>query len=193
MTDSPLELLSTWLKEAKEKSDLVEPWAVTLTTVDAQGQPWSRVVLIKEVTPEGLIFYTNYSSRKARQLETNQKVCLNFFWTQTGRQIAITGTAEKVDRTTSETYWNSRPKDSQISQLISHQSQALNSYEKLQQLHQKTTEEFKDKQIPCPDNWGGYNIRPSTIEFWIAHPDRLHDRVYYQKNSSQWQAQRLYP
>jgi len=191
--DNPVEQFKLWIEQAI-KSESPEPNAMTLATVDSIGQPSARIVLLKEITKEGFIFYTNYSSKKAQDMEVNENVAVVFNWLELQRQVRIEGSITKISREHSEKYFHSRPRKSQIGAVVSAQSSTIASRQvlenKLEQLHQ----EFEGKEkIPMPDDWGGYLISPRTIEFWQGRRSRLHDRLQYTHTNGRWKIQRLSP
>ncbi len=187
----PIEIFSQWFNYAKENLSLLEPTAATLATVDSDGQPSCRVILIKEFSPEGFVFYTNYDSPKAQDIQNNKNIALLFYY-DLGRQIRIQGTAKKVSDTISDKYFHSRPRASQIASSASLQSQPLNAYEDFSKRVSELESKYPDK-IPRPENWGGYIIEPSRFEFWVRGEHRIHDRVVYQKKGDNWSKTRLYP
>lgn len=182
-----------WLGEAIE-SELPEPNAMTLATVGTDGAPSARVVLLKEVD-EGFVFYSNYESRKAHELAANPRATLNFLWLELERQVRIVGQVRKVSRATSEAYFHSRPRASQIGAWVSPQSQRIESREVLEARQRELEKRFADTDpIPLPDNWGGYRLLPQRLEFWQGRPSRLHDRLLYEKQADgNWQRSRLAP
>lgn len=194
-TRKPGELLKSWFNEACEKADNPETQgtAMTVSTVDADGRPTARVVLLKEFTEKGFVFFTNYDSKKGQDLKSNPKISVNFHWPHLGRQVHVSGTVTKTSREASENYWNSRPRDSQISQCISEQSRPLAAGTVLEDLYDAFAKEWKDQSIPCPSNWGGYEVTPSSYQFWVARPNRLHERVEFIWDSNQWQPRQLHP
>lgn len=213
----PFEILKTWLKEAEAHPGIKEPYAMVLSTLNyGQARWWgfswlaflgvavprvsSRVVLLKEVTEDSLIFYTNYKSVKARQMRKTSgagSVALNFYWEVLGRQIRLEGTVRKTSKDKSLQYWSTRPFESQISQFVSKQSRVLNQPEDLKQEWEQAKKQFYGKkQVPCPAHWGGYAFTPALMEFWVDKPHRLHDRVRFIKKqwpSKSWESCRLYP
>ncbi len=191
-SDDPFKVFETWLTQAKAHSGIREPLAMTLSTA-VKDQPSSRVVLLKEIKDKGFIFYTNYQSEKGKQLKLNPKAALNFYWDPLALQCRIQGLIHAVDRATSEAYWNSRARGSQISQWISHQSEIAESREQLQGLVQKAEEKFKGVPVPCPEHWGGYILHPENLEFWIGLESRLHDRFVFKKQDHDWLSLRLFP
>jgi len=171
-----------------------EPGAMSLATVDAQGQPWQRMVLLKLFDAEGFVFFTNYSSRKAKQIEANNRVSLLFPWQELGRQVKVTGTAEKVPTAESMRYFATRPRGSQIGAWASHQSQVVKSRAMLDAMFDEVKHRFLDGEVPLPSFWGGYRVVPETIEFWQARDSRLHDRFIYRRDAdSAWGIERLAP
>ncbi len=181
-----------WLDDAL-KSEQKEPTAMVLSTVDSDFQPHSRVVLLKDLTSEGLCFYTNYESNKAHQLHTNNRVAVLFFWESLERQVRITGSVEKLSEEVSASYFASRPIDSQLGAWASPQSKVIEN----KQILDEAFEFYKHKfgaNIPKPPHWGGYLIRPNAIEFWQGRPNRMHDRLLYTKSESkEWSISRLAP
>jgi pyridoxamine 5'-phosphate oxidase len=170
-----------------------EATAMTLSTVAKTGAPSSRVVLLKGLTETGFVFYTSYSSKKASEIAANSLVALNFYWPQTFKQVKIVGSITKTSREVSEQYWNSRPKESQISQALSDQSQPIDSRAELEKRHNDLLAQYQSKDLPCPENWGGYEVSPSRVEFWIGTVNRLHDRLVAEKTNENWSWTRLQP
>ena len=192
MPESPFTVLEDWLKTALDKK-LKEPNAFTISTVVDQ-QPDSRVVLLRDVSENGLIFYTNYSSKKAKDLEKNPHVAINFFWAELDRQIRIKAKVEKLDTKQSDAYFASRPRESQLGAWASNQSDDLESRERLEKSLAAFEEKFENTdQIPRPDFWGGYLMVPHFFEFWQGRSSRLHDRICYEKSNATWTMKRLYP
>ncbi|MGX5175199.1 pyridoxamine 5'-phosphate oxidase [Aliikangiella sp. IMCC44653] len=193
----PNEQLKLWLEQAAEV-DLVDATAMTLATVNAQGQPSQRVVLLKKLDAEGLVFFTNYQSRKAKDISENPKVSANFAWLPLERQVKIEGVATKISPAESLKYFLSRPKASQVAAWASNQSQSIPSRAFLMTAFERMKQKFAEGEIPLPDFWGGYRIKPSEFEFWQGGGARLHDRFRYSQNAgsqpdSQWQVERLAP
>jgi pyridoxamine 5'-phosphate oxidase len=191
--ENPIKILETWLREAK-KTSLHEPWAMVVSTSSPHGQSSSRVVLLKELKSEGLVFYTNYNSPKGIDIDDNPLVAVNFFWDPLLRQVAIKGKAQKISPEESQNYWSTRPRASQISQSSSRQSQPVKNRETLDESFSQTEKKFEGKEVPCPSHWGGYLVEPHEIEFWIGRPNRFHDRFLFKKETSnQWSRKRLSP
>jgi len=176
------------------QSDLPEPNAMCLATVDSEGQPWQRMVLLKTFDQKGFVFFTNYESRKAQQMKQNNKVSILFPWQAMARQIKITGFAEKVSTTESLSYFLTRPRGSQLGAWASPQSKVITSRAMLEIKLNEIKEKFSHGEVPLPDFWGGYRIKPVTFEFWQSRDSRLHDRFIYQRNEQQgWTIERLAP
>ena len=188
---NPFEQFKQWLQEAIE-SDQLEPTAMVLSTVDEQLQPHSRVVLLKEFTNGQFVFYTNYEGHKAHQMAQNNRVSLNFFWSSLERQVRIEGTVEKISEMVSTSYFKSRPLDSQLGAWTSPQSKVIHSADFLEKQFQYYQQKFGNK-VPKPAHWGGYSVKPHAIEFWQGRANRLHDRLLFTKESSDWTITRLAP
>lgn len=189
----PIKQFERWYGETCE-TDQPEPSAMILATVDKEGQPLQRTVLLKSFDEQGFIFFTNYSSRKAQHIEENNKVSILFPWYSMGRQVKITGTAEKIPTAESLKYFLSRPRGSQIGAWTSHQSKVVKNRALLDGMFDEMKQKFANGDIPLPSFWGGYSIEPSMIEFWQARDSRLHDRFNYTKNDSgDWSHSRLAP
>lgn len=186
----PIGFFKQWLDAAIE-SKVEEPTAFTLSTTDDHGDPVSRVVLLKEVTENGLVFFTNYSSQKGKNIDANHNVYLNFFWPELERQVRIKGIAEKLENEENDKYFYSRPITSQAGAIVSHQSQIIEESEDLQKAVDKLISE--PERIIRPNNWGGFLITPSYFEFWQGRPSRIHDRLAYSKLGTRWKKSRLSP
>lgn len=190
---SPFDFFNIWLNESIEKKTN-EPTTMHLSTVNADGKPSGRIVLLKEFSDAGFVFFTNYESRKASDLNSNNSASLTFFWPELYRQVRIEGTVEKVTPEDSDKYFQSRPRGSQIAALASQQSKILKSRIELDSIVEKLTLEYKNKPLIRPKSWGGYILRPNRIEFWQGRENRLHDRVcYILNNSHDWNIVRLFP
>jgi pyridoxamine 5'-phosphate oxidase len=184
----------TWLDEAIA-AHLDEPTAVTLATVGANGQPTTRVVLLKGLPDDaGFLFYTNYESRKGQELAAHPLAALNFFWPGLERQVRVEGRVEKAPQTLSEEYFQSRPRASQVGAWASPQSQVIASREVLEAREREMEERFANENpLPLPPHWGGFILRPQRLEFWQGRPSRLHDRIVYERVGEEWQRSRLAP
>lgn len=189
----PIKQFESWYTETCA-TDIPEPTSMILATVDEQGQPWQRTVLLKTFDEKGFVFFTNYSSRKAQHIATNNKVSLLFPWHPLGRQVKVTGTAKKIPTAESLKYFLSRPRGSQIGAWASHQSKVVKNRALLDAMFDEMKHKFVDGEIPLPSFWGGYRIEPKTLEFWQARDSRLHDRFIYSKNdANDWFNERLAP
>ena len=188
----PFRQFDRWFTQAL-KSDYPDANAMTLCTVSASGKPSSRIVLLKEFDSNGFVFFTNYSSAKARDIAENNQVSLLFPWLQVERQIEICGTAKKISERESAEYFHSRPEGSQLGAWASHQSHPIDSREQLMQKLTDVSTQFSGKEIPLPEFWGGYRVSPETIEFWQGRENRLHDRFEYRLKEDHWDLQRLQP
>jgi pyridoxamine 5'-phosphate oxidase len=191
--DDPFKQFEKWFQQACN-TELLEPNAMTLSTVNADGQPFMRTVLLKYFDEKGLVFFTNYESRKAKQIENNNKVSILFTWLPLQRQVHITGTAEKVSTTESLQYFSSRPRGSQLGAWTSQQSSIVSSRQLLLMQFEQIKQKFMDGEIPLPDFWGGYRVVPNSFEFWQGCTNRLHDRfLYTYKDDQAWDIHRLAP
>ncbi len=190
---NPIEQFDHWFDEAL-KSGIYEPNAMTLATASTDGKPAARIVLLKGFNQDGFVFYTNYLSRKGKELAKNPVVALVFFWPELERQVRIEGTIEKVSKETSEKYFQSRPKESQIGALASPQSQVIEDRNLLEKNWKELEKKYADQEIPKPSFWGGYLVKPQVIEFWQGRSSRLHDRIVYRKaDKNNWKIVRLAP
>jgi pyridoxamine 5'-phosphate oxidase len=189
----PLRQFEMWLQEAAA-ANLPEPNAMTLATATPDGQPSARMVLLKGFDASGFTFFTNYESRKGRELAANPRAALLFFWPQLQRQVRIEGTVERVSESESDAYFRSRPLGSRLSAWASAQSEVIADRAVLEERVRDLMQRFPDGDVPCPPYWGGYRVRPVTIEFWQGRPDRLHDRLRYQRVQPEgWCIERLSP
>ena len=188
---NPIRQFEAWLQDA-QAADLKEPTAMVLSTVGPAG-PSGRVVLLKEVTENGFVFYTNYDSRKGQEIKTNPNCALTFYWAELERQVRIEGRAEIVAREKSEKYFKSRPRASQLGALASQQSTVIASRAELEQRVRDLEAQYSE-DVPMPRNWGGFSVQPQQIEFWQGRANRLHDRILYRKNGEGgWRKERLSP
>jgi pyridoxamine 5'-phosphate oxidase len=192
LNPDPVAQFSEWFIQATAL-EVHEPNAATLATVDESGMPYQRTVLLKYYDKDGFVFFTNYSSRKARQLAINPRASLLFPWITLERQVIIQGHAEKISTAESLRYFTSRPRESQIGAWVSNQSEVITSRKFLMQKLAEVREKFHHGEIPLPSFWGGYRIAPEAIEFWQGGPARLHDRFLYRKHESAWNIERLSP
>ncbi|MUK25062.1 pyridoxamine 5'-phosphate oxidase [Aliivibrio fischeri] len=192
LPQEPVELFELWLKQAVE-AKLTDPTAMTVATVDENGQPFQRIVLLKHFDKTGFVFYTNLGSRKAQQLEQHSKISLHFPWHPLERQVHITGTAEKLTALENMKYFTSRPKESQIAAWASKQSSRLTARSALEGKYLELKQKFAKGEIPVPKFWGGFRIKIDSIEFWQGGDHRLHDRFLYSKDQNDWQIDRLAP
>ncbi len=188
----PFLLFSQWFDQALQ-SELPEPNAMTLATSDHQGKPSARVVLLKELDNSGFVFYTNYQSRKAQELDMNPHAALVFLWLELQRQVRVEGYVERVGPAESDAYFALRPRDSQIGALASPQSQPVPSARFLEEKFLELKSRFENQTIPRPQHWGGYRLIPMRWEFWQGRMNRLHDRIAYVRQDDKWQLVRLAP
>ena len=191
ITHNPLDQFNNWLQEAI-KNEVPEPNAMVLATVNKDGQPGARNVLLKSADDNGFIFFTNKNSDKASDLKQNPHCTLLFSWLSQHRQVIVKGKAEEISREESNTYFQTRPYGSRISAWVSEQSQVIKNREELE----KKVKEFMDKypeNVPMPDYWGGYLVKPESIEFWQGRPSRLHDRIRFTKKANTWSIERIAP
>lgn len=189
---NPIQQLESWLNEAK-KSQCPDYTAMNVATASVDGQPSSRIVLLKYLKEDGLYFFTNYRSRKGKDLALNNRIAAHFFWPELERQVKIEGMVHKASPDISDYYFKSRPHESQISAIISNQSSEVADRETLDKLWKTELDKWTNQTIERPDYWGGYQIKPTRIEFWQGRPFRLHDRITYQKSIDGWRIKRLSP
>lgn len=189
---NPFVQFERWFADAQTEARIQEPNAMVLASVSPEGQPSARVVLLKDFSEQGLVFYTHYHSRKAKEILATKKVSVVFFWGPLERQIRIEGIASKASPEISDAYFASRPRNSQLGAHVSPQSSVIPDQEYLKKREEELKLTFGDDEIPRPEHWGGIVIVPDTFEFWQGRPSRLHDRIRYKKNQ-QWQYERLAP
>lgn len=193
LLETPFAQFEKWFREAEE-AQLEEPNAMCLATANSHGQPSTRIVLLKDFSEKGLVFYTNYESRKASELDTNPAAAVNFLWLPLQRQVNVTGTIERIEKEDSLRYFLSRPSGSRLGAWASPQSQVVPSRQVLEEKLKALKETYSSAEIPLPDHWGGYRLIPRTFEFWQGRPNRLHDRFRYESDASGiWKAVRLAP
>ncbi len=178
---NPISLFARWFGEA-QAAGLREPNAMTLATATRDGRPSARVVLLKELSEDEFVFYTNYQSRKGRDIETNPNVALSFFWNELERQVRVEGRAERVSPETSEFYYQSRPRGSRLGAWASPQSQPVKDREELESKLAALDAQYPDGNVPMPEFWGGYSVVPTSLEFWQGRPNRLHDRILFSRS-----------
>ena len=190
----PINLFNKWFHEVEDFGGLDEVNAMTIATIGSDGFPKSRVVLLKKYTFEGFIFYTNYDSEKGKAISNNPNICLSFFWHTMERQVIIKGIAEKTTTNISDGYFESRPDGSKLGAIVSNQSEVIPSRTVLEDKLKQLENDFKGKEIPRPDFWGGFLVKPVEVEFWQGRPNRLHDRIRYQlQDDFSWKIDRLSP
>ena len=190
---NPFKQFELWMHQAVE-AEILEPNAMTVSSVSSEGKPSSRIVLLRGFDENGFVFYTNYNSHKGHDMAQNNYACLNFFWPELERQIRIEGNIAKIDQQTSTNYFHSRPRESQIGAWASIQSAVIANRKVVEDAFAQYTQKFKDlEEIPKPEHWGGYNIKPTSIEFWQGRPSRLHDRLRYTEVNGAWKIERLSP
>ncbi|HEY9082923.1 MAG: pyridoxamine 5'-phosphate oxidase [Flavobacteriales bacterium] len=190
---NPFKQYQVWFEEAVS-AQVVDPYAMSVATVGKDMQPSLRLVYLRDISENGFVFYTNYGSQKAEDIAENNKVALNFYWVELERQIRIQGKVFKVSEEMSDTYFNSRPRESQIGAWASAQSTELTSRQVLEEKVIELTKKFENQSIPRPKHWGGYIVQPSKIEFWQGRPNRLHDRlVYTRTETNDWEISRIAP
>ncbi|UAA40076.1 pyridoxamine 5'-phosphate oxidase [Paraneptunicella aestuarii] len=193
LNDDPMEQFQLWLKDAVD-AKLPDPTAMTVATVDAEGQPSQRIVLLKDVSQGGFVFYTNLQSRKALELKGNNRISLHFPWHFLERQVKVCGEAEPLSTMEITKYFLSRPKESQLAAWASEQSRPISTRQMLMTKFEEVKQKFKSGEVPIPSFWGGYRVMPHEIEFWQGGEHRLHDRFVYSKQAdSSWEIERLMP
>lgn len=194
LRENPMEQFQQWFLQAQQSDTVQEPNAMSVATIGLDGFPKTRVVLLKRFTDEGFIFYTNYNSEKGKAILANPNICLSFFWPVLERQIIIKGTAEKLPTNLSDGYFQSRPRGSQLGSIVSQQSEVVPSREYLQEQLSSLEKEMEGKPLKRPVHWGGFLVRPISLEFWQGRPNRLHDRIRYTLQADyDWKIERLSP
>ena len=189
---NPIIQLKKWLDEAIQ-AEVLEPTAMTVSSVSSEGKPHSRILLLKGLDEKGLTFFTNYESEKGQDMASNPFVSLNFFWAELERQVRVEGKVTQVSAEESETYFKSRPRGSQIGAWVSPQSQEIESREFLEKRIQEISSTYEGQDVPRPPHWGGYLLAVDRIEFWQGRASRLHDRIVYQLEGESWRIFRVAP
>lgn len=190
--DNPIDQFLIWFEQALS-ANLMDPNAMTLSTVSQDGCPSSRIVLLKGVDTQGFRFYTNYNSRKGRDLDGNPQAALSFYWAPLERQIRIEGAVRRLNRTESQAYFQQRPRTSRLGAWASEQSSKVESRPELDARYKAVEKRFEGKEVPLPDFWGGYLLKPNRIEFWQGRENRMHDRICYELHNESWEMFRLSP
>lgn len=190
---NPIDFFVKWFKEAENSDQIIEPNAMTISTVDENSFPSSRVVLLKQIKERSLIFFTNYNSNKGKSLDKNENICASFYWPPLERQVIIKGYAKKISSVESEDYFNSRPFESKAAAIISNQSEDIDSYESLLEKYNSFIEQNKNTKLNRPNNWGGIEIFINQIEFWQGRKNRLHNRVLCNFQKDTWEYKLLSP
>ena len=192
--ENPMEQFRDWFLDAEQNPQISEANAMSISTLENDGCPRTRMVLLKSYTWEGFIFYTNYDSRKGKAIEKNHKACLHFFWPSLERQIIIKADLEKLPENLSDGYFHSRPKGSQLGAVVSPQSEVIPNRQFLEEKLKMLEKEFENQEVQRPENWGGYLAKAYEIEFWQGRPNRLHDRIIYElQEDFDWKVSRLAP
>lgn len=193
LSNDPMQQFAAWFQAAKDHPSQTDPTAFVLASVGSDGQPHQRVVLLKDVQPNGFVFFTNYDSQKGHDIAANSRVSMHFAWLAIEQQVRIEGFARKISREDSAAYFYSRPRESQLGALASAQSRPIRSRAELEQRFHTLEATHKDQQVPMPENWGGYLIVPEKFEFWQGGRYRLHDRFTFTQKHEQWEIERLQP
>jgi pyridoxamine 5'-phosphate oxidase len=188
----PIRQFARWFEEARQ-AELLEPNAMTLATASADGSPSARIVLLRSADERGFAFFTDYRSRKGRELEANPRAALVFYWGELERQVRVSGTVSRVSRDENEAYFLSRPRGSRLGAWTSHQSTVIEARADLEERLEAMAARFEGGDVPLPPHWGGFRVRPDAIEFWQGRENRLHDRVRYLREAGAWKVERLSP
>ena len=192
LLSNPFDQFAQWMEEAVN-SQILDPYAMCVSTVGNDLWPSSRIVYLRDVAEGGFVFYTNYDSHKAKDIAENPFAAINFHWSELERQVRIEGGVKKITEEKSDAYWASRPRESQVSAWMSDQSQPVGSREELEVRKSAILQRFEGVEIPRPIHWGGYVVVPERVEFWQGRPNRLHDRLVYLKQTNEWKVVRLNP
>jgi pyridoxamine 5'-phosphate oxidase len=188
----PIRQFARWFEEARQ-AELLEPNAMTLATASADGSPSARIVLLRSADERGFAFFTDYRSRKGRELEANPRAALVFYWGELERQVRVSGTVSRVSRDENEAYFLSRPRGSRLGAWTSHQSTVIEARADLEERLEAMAARFEGGDVPLPPHWGGFRVRPDAIEFWQGRENRLHDRIRYLREAGAWKVERLSP
>lgn len=188
----PIKQFQRWFDEAVA-ANLPLPEAMTLATATPDGKPSARMLLLKQVDENGFVFFTNYTSAKAEQLDANPYAALVFYWSRLDRQVRVEGSVVRTSEEESRDYFRTRPRESQIGAWASAQSQVISGRDVLEQRAQELEDQYRDRDVDCPEYWGGYRLKPERIEFWKSRVGRLHDRILYERDSGGWTISRLAP
>lgn len=188
---NPFDLFDNWFEDLEKFGNERENNAMSLTTVNDKNVPTTRVVLLKQFSKNGFVFYTNYDSRKGKHIDNNPNVCISFYWPSMERQVIINGKVSKISAIESDKYFNSRPKSSQLGAIISNQSEIIPSRKYLEEKFSKFN--ITNNNLNRPSNWGGYILKPELFEFWQGRDSRLHDRIIFSKSNTNWDQKRLSP
>ena len=188
---NPFDLFDNWFEDLEKFGNERENNAMSLTTVNDKNVPTTRVVLLKQFSKNGFVFYTNYDSRKGKHIDNNPNVCISFYWPSVERQVIINGKVSKISAIESDKYFNSRPKSSQLGAIISNQSEIIPSRKYLEEKFSKFN--ISNNNLNRPSNWGGYILKPELFEFWQGRDSRLHDRIIFSKSKTNWDQKRLSP
>lgn len=193
LSDDPLKQFAIWFDQVLKEKQIQDPNAMTLSTLDLDGHPRSRVVLLKSFDDNGFVFYTNYLSNKGKAISSNPKVCISFYWPVLNRQVIIKGLANKIAPEISDAYFKSRPHESQIAAILSQQSTVIDSRVLLERKFDELKSKYEVKSPKRPADWGGYVVKPLEYEFWQGQVNRLHDRFRYSNDGQCWKVDRLSP
>lgn len=190
--ENPLEQFALWMEEAVN-AQILDPYAMCISTVGEDGKPSSRIVYWRDVEDGGFVFYTNYNSHKGKEISKNNHVALNFHWTELERQIRVEGIVSKASEEVSDLYWSKRPRESQLGAWASAQSEAISGVEELQKDLKIAKKKFEGKDVLRPAHWGGFTVTPERMEFWQGRPSRLHDRFVYSRKGDGWEIGQVSP